>query len=221
MSACHASATGNLWEWWQTVQVNTFFRGKDLDVQPKGICHIRFPHRNNEHITFRKVWERGKEKSVDGPARRSDSRSSGVAGIQLGDDLRPQRRRWQAVGGQRTLRGDDSDHQRPVQLTQMTFAPFPLDPPTRPTRTTQYGESRVVNHATGYYAVLQFRPYSFLAGVVADVEGKVFNKNDEPVYWIKGNWNRDCAIAPTADGPWTVRRVALRPAPRARRSHRT
>ena len=103
----------------------------------------------------------------------------------------------------------------------MTFAPFPLDPPTRPTRTTQYGESRVVNHATGYYAVLQFRPYSFLAGVVADVEGKVFNKNDEPVYWIKGNWNRDCAIAPTADGPWTVRRVALRPAPRARRSHRT
>ena len=71
VSACHASATGNLWEWWQTVQVNTFFRGKDLDVQPKGICHIRFPHRNNEHITFRKV-RHNKTSSLPTPARRRD-----------------------------------------------------------------------------------------------------------------------------------------------------
>jgi hypothetical protein len=69
----------------------------------------------------------------------------------------------------------------------------------------QYGESRVVNHVTGHYAILQFKPYSFLGGVVADVEGKVYTRAGEPVLWLRGNWNRDAAIARSADGPWTVR----------------
>ena len=71
---------------------------------------------------------------------------------------------------------------------------------------SQYGESRVVSHGTGYEAVLNFKPYSFLSGNVADVEGKVLNKAGEPVLYIRGNWNRDAAIATHADGPWRVRR---------------
>ena len=55
VSACYANAVDGQWEWWQTVQVNTFFRGKDLDIHPKGITHFRFPKLQNEHITFRKV----------------------------------------------------------------------------------------------------------------------------------------------------------------------
>jgi len=62
VSACHANALDNRWEWWQTVQVSPFFRGKDLDVQPKGITHVKL-NQFKEHITFRKVRQESRRTS--------------------------------------------------------------------------------------------------------------------------------------------------------------
>jgi len=63
----------------------------------------------------------------------------------------------------------------------------------------------VVSHSTGYYAVLNFKPYSYFSGAVADVEGKVFNKAGEVQLYIKGNWNVDASIATSPNGPWKAR----------------
>ena len=68
---------------------------------------------------------------------------------------------------------------------------------------SQYGESRVVSHGTGYEAVLNFKPYSFLSGNVADVEGKVLNKAGEPVLYIRpgGCGEASCSGSPPQGAP--------------------
>lgn len=125
-----------------------------------------------------------------------------------GHHLRAQHHRRQAVGRQRTWRAGAS--QGCVQRGG-PFSPGWRFLPASPRLAQQYGESKVVSHTTGYYAVLNFKPYSYFSGAVADVEGKVFNKAGEVQLYIKGNWNVDASIATSPNGPWKARAVPGEP----------
>jgi len=52
VSACHSIGVLG-WEYSTTLDVTSGFRGKDMEIYPQGISHVRFP--NGDHITYKRV----------------------------------------------------------------------------------------------------------------------------------------------------------------------
>jgi len=128
VSACYMQGNTG-WEYYTTLDVKNAFKGKDMEIYPQGISHVRFA--NGEHITYRRVT--------------TCARNIIVGKI------------W----------------------------------------VDNYGKSTFVNHTTGAHCVLEFKPYSYLKGVVAEVSGRVVDKDGKEHYILKGKWDEGMTIQPS------------------------